>query len=112
MRVVTCIFDLCTLGNILIGFLLGALASYLATKFQQMIIASKLARKYRTLTGNYTGYEFDKNSAGEETSTPNIESPSSDAEIKHLKANVLSLSLLRNINRLTRRAKGSFGKVK
>ena len=55
MRLGTCVFDLCTFDNILIGFLLGVLASYLATKGQQMIRDRMLARKYTTLTGKYTG---------------------------------------------------------
>lgn len=91
MRLGLCIFDLCTFGNILIGFLLGVVASYLATKVHQMVIARTLAKQYGKLTGKYTGYEFHKDSAGTETSTLNTKSPSSDAEIEYLRANVLSI---------------------
>src|SRR5438128_545365 len=93
MRIVNCILDVCTLGNILIGFVLGILASYLPAVSQRVAKRRMLRRKYIKLEGQYSGYLFSKDSDGNETTTLDRQHPSSDAEIKYLQGGLLSISV-------------------
>lgn len=88
-----CIFDSCELIN---GLVLGVISSIIVLLAEKYFTRKRLKDKYGKAEGNYLGYGFekeDKNNPNSSLKTTLDDKPISEAEIKYLHDNILSIKL-------------------